>query len=68
MCFSNRMRRHMRVCAGLEELGRLPTGPRVVLAGLPSLEAGAARHLLAQHAADPASLVLFTGRAQVAVR
>jgi hypothetical protein len=55
----------MQLCAGLEELARLPAGPKVVLAGLPSLEAGPGRHLLAQWAADPASLILFTGQAQV---
>ena len=55
----------MRLCASLEELGRLPPGPKVVMASLPSLEAGGSRHLLARWAGNPANLILFTARAPV---
>lgn len=57
--------RQVRLCSSLQELGRLPRTPKVVLASLPTLEAGPSRALLAQWAADPANLILFTARAQV---
>jgi hypothetical protein len=52
----------------MEELATLRPGPRVVMATLPSLEAGGARQLLTAWAVNPANLILFTGRAMVRPR
>ncbi|CAL8467688.1 g7226 [Coccomyxa elongata] len=55
--------RQLKLCRSVEELAKLPPGPRVVMATLPSLEAGGSRQLLAEWADKPANLILFTGRA-----
>ena len=62
---SPRRRSFLKLCASREELGRLPQGPKVVLATLPSLEAGPARALLAEWGADPRSAVVFTQEPEV---
>ena len=51
---------HLRLCHSLEELRRLPPVPTVVIASPVALTEGFARHLLAEWAADPRNLVLFT--------
>lgn len=53
------------MCHTREELGRLPQGPKLVLATLPSLQAGMARELFVEWAADPRNLILFTQAAEV---
>ncbi len=55
----------MKLCHAREELARLPQGPKVVLATLPSLQAGMARDLFVEWAADPRNLILFTQQAEV---
>ena len=55
----------MKLCRSREELAHLPNTPKLVLATLPSLEAGPARDLFADWASDPRNLILFTQRAEV---
>jgi hypothetical protein len=55
----------VRLCHTRAELAALGHGPKLVLATLASLEAGGARQLLVEWAANPASLVLFPGAAPV---
>lgn len=57
--------RYLKLCHTREELGRLPQGPKLVLATLPSLQAGMARDLFVEWAADPRNLILFTQAAEV---
>lgn len=57
--------RYVKLCHTREELGRLPQGPKLVLATLPSLQAGMARDLFLEWAADPKNLILFTQQAEV---
>ena len=57
--------RYMKLCHTREELARLPQGPKLVLATLPSLQAGMARDLFMEWAPDPKNLVLFTQQAEV---
>lgn len=57
--------RYMKLCHTREELARLPQGPKLVLATLPSLHAGCARDLFLEWAPDPKNLVLFTQQAEV---
>ena len=57
--------RYLKLCHTREELGRLPQGPKLVLATLPSLQAGMARDLFVEWAADPRNLILFTQPAEV---
>ena len=59
------MSRYMKLCHTREELARLPQGPKLVLATLPSLQAGMARQLLVEWAAEPRNLILFTQQAEV---
>lgn len=56
--------RYLKLCHTREELGRLPQGPKLVLATLPSLQAGMARELFVEWAADPRNLILFTQAAE----
>ncbi|KAL0041377.1 hypothetical protein WJX79_001220 [Trebouxia sp. C0005] len=56
--------RYVKLCHTREELGRLPQGPKLVLATLPSLQAGMARDLFLEWAADPKNLILFTQQAE----
>lgn len=51
------------MCHTRAELAALGHGPKLVLATLGTLEAGASRQLLVEWAANPANLVLFPGRA-----
>ena len=62
------LRRYMKLCHTREELARLPQGPKLVLATLPSLQAGMARDLLVEWAPDPRNLILFTQQAEVGHR
>ena len=55
----------MKLCHTREELARLPQGPKLVLATLPSLQAGMARELFVEWAGDPRNLILFTQQAEV---
>jgi len=48
-----------------EELGRLPQGPKVVLATLPTLGAGPAQQLVLEWAGDPRNAVIFTQQPEV---
>lgn len=57
--------RYMKLCHTREELARLPQGPKLVLATLPSLQAGMARDLFMEWAPDPNNLILFTQQAEV---
>lgn len=57
--------RYMKLCHTREELARLPQGPKVVLATLPSLQAGMARDLFMEWAPHPKNLILFTQQAEV---
>jgi hypothetical protein len=57
--------RYLKLCHTREELGRLPQGPKLVLATLPSLQAGMARDLFVEWAVDPRNLILFTQQAEV---
>ena len=57
--------RYMKLCHTREELARLPQGPKLVLASLPSLQAGCARDLFLEWAPDPKNLILFTQQAEV---
>lgn len=50
-----------------EELQRLPQGPKVVLATLPSLEAGPARRLFAEWAGGRRNAVVFVTQPEVGV-
>ncbi|KAK9816483.1 hypothetical protein WJX72_000827 [[Myrmecia] bisecta] len=52
----------MKLCQSVDDLARLPAGPKVVLASMPSLETGASKQLFADWAADPRNVILFTGR------
>ncbi|GAB4814627.1 hypothetical protein N2152v2_001673 [Parachlorella kessleri] len=52
--------RFLKVLSRREELGRLPQGPKVVLATLPTLGAGPSRQLLLEWAGDPRNAVIFT--------
>ncbi|KAG2494598.1 hypothetical protein HYH03_007363 [Edaphochlamys debaryana] len=54
--------RKLSVVTRVEELGAIP-GPKVVLATLASLEAGPARQLLVEWAAQPRNTIIFTERA-----
>lgn len=56
--------RYMKLCHTREELARLPQGPKLVLATLPSLQAGMARELFVEWAGDPRNLILFTQQAE----
>ena len=49
----------------MEEVARLSQGPKLVLATLPSLQAGMARQLFVEWAGDPRNLFLFTQQAEV---
>lgn len=53
------------MCHTRVELAALGHGPKLVLATLATLEAGGARQLLVEWAANPANLLLFPGRAPV---
>lgn len=55
----------MKVCHTREELARLPQGPKLVLATLPSLTAGMSRELFMQWAPNPKNTILFTQEAEV---
>lgn len=55
----------MKLCHTREELARLPQGPKLVLATLPSLQAGMARDLFMEWAPHPKNLILFTQQAEV---
>ena len=57
--------RFMKLCHTRQELARLPQGPKLVLATLPSLQAGMARDLFVEWAHDPKNLILFTQQAEV---
>ena len=57
--------RYMKLCHTREELARLPQGPKLVLATLPSLQAGMARDLFMEWAPHPKNLILFTQQAEV---
>lgn len=57
--------RYMKLCHTRQELARLPQGPKLVLATLPSLQAGMARELFVEWAHDPRNLILFTQQAEV---
>ena len=57
--------RYMKLCHTREELARLPQGPKLVLATLPSLQAGCARDLFLEWAPDPKNLILCTQQAEV---
>ena len=57
--------RYMKLCHTREELARLPQGPKLVLATLPSLHAGCARDLFLEWAPDPKNLILFSQQAEV---
>lgn len=55
-------RRHVQLLQTLEEVERLPPGPAVVLASLPSMEAGPAKALLTRWATDERNLIVVPGR------
>ena len=57
--------RYLKLCHTREELARLSQGPKLVMATLPSLQAGMARDLFVEWAADPKNLILFTQQAEV---
>ena len=58
-------RRYVKVLGGAEEVARLPPGPAVVVAPLPSLAAGASRRLLAAWGADARNAIVLPGRPPV---
>ena len=53
--------RHVIPVASLRALDAMPPAPTVVVASLPSLGAGPARHLLARVAANPRACIIFPG-------
>ena len=53
--------RHVIPVASLRALDAMPSAPTVVVASLPSLGAGPARHLLARVAANPRACIVFPG-------
>ena len=57
--------RSMKVCHSREELWALPPGPKVVLASVLSLAAGAALQLLVDWGPNPNNLILFPAQAPV---
>ncbi|PSC73960.1 cleavage and polyadenylation specificity factor subunit 2 [Micractinium conductrix] len=56
--------RFLKLCSSREELSHLPHGPKLVLATLPSLEAGFSRNLFADWAEDPRNAVVFVTAAE----
>lgn len=54
----------MKLCSSREELARLPHGPKLVLASLPSLEAGFSRQLFMDWAENPRNAVVFVTPAE----
>eukprot|EP00887_Chlorella_sp_A99_P003905 scaffold11.g3905.t1 len=50
---------YLKLCSSREELGRLPQGPKLVLATCPSLEAGLSCQLFAEWAGDPRNALVF---------
>ena len=55
-------RRHVQLLQSVEDVERLPPGPAVVLASLPSLEGGPARELLTRWATGERNLIVVPGR------
>lgn len=51
--------RFLKLCGSREELTHLPHGPKLVLASMPSLEAGYSRNLFADWAEDPRNAIIF---------
>lgn len=58
-------RRHVKICHTRENLWELPPGPRVVMASVPSLDAGMSLQLLVDWAPNPNNLIVFPGEAPV---
>jgi Beta-Casp domain len=56
------MCRHVQLLQSVDDVERLPPGPAVVLASLPSLEGGPARELLTRWATGERNLVVVPGR------
>ncbi|CAK7337311.1 unnamed protein product [Dovyalis caffra] len=56
--------KHVTLLISKNELDNAPTGPKVVLASVASLEAGFSHDIFAEWAADVKNLVLFTERGQ----
>ncbi|XP_065876107.1 cleavage and polyadenylation specificity factor subunit 2 isoform X2 [Euphorbia lathyris] len=56
--------KHLTLLINKSELDNAPTGPKIVLASMASLEAGFSHDIFVEWAADPKNLVLFTERGQ----
>ncbi|KAH9316526.1 hypothetical protein KI387_025153, partial [Taxus chinensis] len=56
--------RHIKVLPTKKELGKLPPGPKVVLASMASLEEGFSREIFVEWATDVKNLIIFTERGQ----
>ena len=54
--------RHVQLLQSVDDVERLPPGPAVVLASLPSLEGGPARELLTRWATGERNLIVVPGR------
>ncbi len=54
--------RHVQRLQSVDDVERLPPGPAVVLASLPSLEGGPARELLTRWATGERNLIVVPGR------
>jgi Cft2 family RNA processing exonuclease len=54
--------RHVQLLQSVDDAERLPPGPAVVLASLPSLEGGPARELLTRWATGEHNLIVVPGR------
>eukprot|EP01018_Ginkgo_biloba_P031556 Gb_40958 [translate_table: standard] len=61
----NRYPRHFNVLLSKKELGKLPPGPKVVLASMASLEEGFSRDIFVEWATDAKNLIIFTERGQL---
>ncbi|WCJ30781.1 Cleavage and polyadenylation specificity factor subunit 2 [Euphorbia peplus] len=56
--------KHLTLLINKTELDNAPSGPKIVLASMASLEAGFSHDIFVEWAADPKNLVLFTERGQ----